>query len=737
MKAIQTLLFEEQKRIARQVIDMLPTKGGCVALLGELRMGKTVILKSVNEILTNARDPYREPVLFVSINEISSEDMFFDALIQQVAQKNESLAIMLNIQTFASSWEQFKEITKQLSNHLYSITIILDDTDYLEKNMWGAKVFRRLSSLTNNNIPINFILAGTERLKLWAEQLPNKKGIWEYLSQPPVSLKSISPQQIRDAFPNQTDIPERIIEICGGHPYCLSRFTKDLSDDEQSQILFEAFDLNLRQLQQANEWNETFRHYWTSYPLLSRQICYLLANNLLGLKQDELRRSLEMQKSKDSDVEFALDILERTGILIKRQGTGQYRLIDIFRCWYQNEMGFIANISSPILNHIIHKQNITEREKPITELLFLPEEETVLVKRDHFFFSTKLGMKSNELSIYTKKCDRVPSKKASDFREKLNELGHDLWVAFRNTEWLLEIQRSSEERHRVRVYFPTEMMGFPFELLPIDDTGTRRLGTQAPISRQLFGQGRYVNREPLSLPLAKDKRLKILIISAELNDTAWVGLDGKVQIGKPRYTEIDGFQLDPLRLEDEIYALYQTFNKIPDLVDDITIMSHQVIQGNIIHHEYPTAEAFERLLTEKQFDLLHFAGHGLFTERQKGLVFTDRLVPLNKLDGLLKKQEQLRFVYLSCCESSQMETDEFSNNLLGLAQTCLEAGVPSVLSMRWRISVGVSKRLTEAFYPAFFRSGALDQAMFEAVKQLAQDSSDFSIYASAPVLLVH
>jgi hypothetical protein len=69
----------------------------------------------------------------------------------------------------------------------------------------------------------------------------------------------------------------------------------------------------------------------------------------------------------------------------------------------------------------------------------------------------------------------------------------------------------------------------------------------------------------------------------------------------------------------------------------------------------------------------------------------------------------------------------------------VEAGVPAVLVMRWRIPVAASQRLTSAFYPAMFRTGKLDEALHVTVRQIYDEERlpARKVFAAVPVLFMH
>ena len=185
----------------------------------------------------------------------------------------------------------------------------------------------------------------------------------------------------------------------------------------------------------------------------------------------------------------------------------------------------------------------------------------------------------------------------------------------------------------------------------------------------------------------------------------------------------------------------------PDIVSEVVFLTQYNLastSGVTVRCEQATARVFRDLIEDsaQPFDMMHFAGHGLVLAdrpEEGGLLFGDELVHLTDLKNSLAAQQQLGFVYLSCCESGQLATDERTSSLLGLAHACIEAGVPAVLAMRWRITVEASLNLARAFYDALFEKRLLDLALCQAAQQVHDRERDPAkkIYAAAPVLIMH
>lgn len=738
---MQQVLADVQKRIADQILDGISPHRRCIALLGEWRMGKTAVLKHIQAELDH-------PHVYLSLAEMQpafpahqgkqSEDTFYSTLLEGLTQNLEDGPLLAArpeiIQPHLSTWGKYKTAFQALA--IRPITLLIDDADRLEAYSWGRSAFRHLSGLINTMTNLRIILAGTDRLRQWAEGLDGKRGLWDDLTQPPLILTPLPPQLVREAFPNHPPIGVKLADLCGGHPYCLRLLSANLSSYSTYHNLKEEIENRRRQFQ--TDWKETFGRYWESYDFVSRQLCYLLMLTPAGTVREELYSKLHPENITSVEVDAAVTRIINTGVLIEEEAAERLQLIGLFQDWYKTHVGLVGSLHPVQAGETVLPPQPAVEKRLITEVAFFPQDKQVMVQRGNFKTTSDMGSYLPRiLRDFPERCDEVPTQIAQKFDRNLALLGRDLWVEFGQTEWLKEVIRAAEEQHDIHFTIPIEMMGFPLELMPVDDTGTRRLGMFAPISRQLFKQGRSVNRDPLALPLDGGKKLRALIVAADVKQEILVHVDGRVRsAGFGMEGERDAVQLRQLSLSEEATSIYQAFSNRRDLVEQITFLTGaRAIPGN----QQPTAVAFTETLKHEQFDLLHFCGHGLYrVDGIRGLVFADGIVSLRELKGLLSRQNNLRFVYLSCCESGRTDSDQYNTNLLGMAQACIEAGVPAVLSMRWPIPVVVSRLLAQTFYLSFLQTGSLNQATFQAIQALDQEQRDrIYVYAAVPVLLMH
>ncbi|MEL6673901.1 MAG: CHAT domain-containing protein [Bacteroidota bacterium] len=131
-------------------------------------------------------------------------------------------------------------------------------------------------------------------------------------------------------------------------------------------------------------------------------------------------------------------------------------------------------------------------------------------------------------------------------------------------------------------------------------------------------------------------------------------------------------------------------------------------------------------LRKGAYDILHYAGHGVFDEKDpenSALIFwsepekkgsIERLTA-RELFGIVSELD-LKFVYLSCCLGSATSPAymRYGNNFLGIADSLLSAGVPTVLGYRWAVSDRNALILATEFYKSLLSQGDPAVALYQA-----------------------
>ncbi len=138
-----------------------------------------------------------------------------------------------------------------------------------------------------------------------------------------------------------------------------------------------------------------------------------------------------------------------------------------------------------------------------------------------------------------------------------------------------------------------------------------------------------------------------------------------------------------------------------------------VLQGIV------TPDRLERALLERNYDVLHFVGHGDFDGARATLHLNDaaaRPLPVDQeaLGKLLRNQMSLKLVVLNSCRGAALsDTQAF----LGMAPRLVAAGVPAVVAMQYPIRDDEALCFVQAFYGALFTSkgqGSIDFAISTA-----------------------
>ncbi len=142
--------------------------------------------------------------------------------------------------------------------------------------------------------------------------------------------------------------------------------------------------------------------------------------------------------------------------------------------------------------------------------------------------------------------------------------------------------------------------------------------------------------------------------------------------------------------------------------------------------EHPSPEALEsRLRTGQPVHILHFVGHGGFSElRGEGvLVFEDEAgngVPVGgpSLAYLLQDHPSLRLAVLNACNGARASHE---NIFAGTAQVLVQHGVPAVIAMQSEVLDETACSFAEKFYRALAAGLPVDACVGEVRRALAAE----------------
>ncbi len=169
---------------------------------------------------------------------------------------------------------------------------------------------------------------------------------------------------------------------------------------------------------------------------------------------------------------------------------------------------------------------------------------------------------------------------------------------------------------------------------------------------------------------------------------------------------------------------------LPETADEVQRVAglFDKSKARLLRRQSATEENF-RLQPLSEFDIVHFATHGLIREELPGLaepslVFTPQIGGDMLNDGLLTASQiaalplRARLVVLSACNSARYEPSIIDSGIQGLSTSFAIAGVPSVIAALWPIESALARDLIiETFHTARAGNVAIADAMAMAVRR--------------------
>ena len=285
-----------------------------------------------------------------------------------------------------------------------------------------------------------------------------------------------------------------------------------------------------------------------------------------------------------------------------------------------------------------------------------------------------------------------------NLRFQAEEIGHDLWcetfAKHPEAERAYVEARSKSQSLSLLFETPREFLGLPLEFMRSDEP-QEYLILQHPLAR--FVCGATPKREVISPQiLALAEKLRILIIASNTQPP------------------IDGVDAEAKELHN--YLKHQ--DCIP-------------VKVKLIPTERATYECVRAELRKRSYDIVHYAGHGLYnteSPEESNLYFWSEenkqgsVVPMRAGElKILLEHSEARLVYLSSCYGTATggKAALLDDDFLGLADAVAQAGVPSVLGFRWPVSDDGARRLALAFYQSLLEQGGPEFALWSARRELA------------------
>jgi tetratricopeptide (TPR) repeat protein len=155
-------------------------------------------------------------------------------------------------------------------------------------------------------------------------------------------------------------------------------------------------------------------------------------------------------------------------------------------------------------------------------------------------------------------------------------------------------------------------------------------------------------------------------------------------------------------------------------------------------------DTIQDYLSEQEYDILHFTGHGVFNEAKgRGeLLLEDEqgnMQPLTNAEfaALLRGYPSLRLVVLSACQSARTANNDAYADL---ARILLKQGVPAVLAMQYSVLDEAATLFADRFYTGLANKKPLDVALTEArlgLQMAKEEEGGERVDFATPVLFLN
>ena len=283
-------------------------------------------------------------------------------------------------------------------------------------------------------------------------------------------------------------------------------------------------------------------------------------------------------------------------------------------------------------------------------------------------------------------------------------LGGDVGVLFAAQ---LEEARKADMGLRLRVRVDQgapELMNLPWEFLH-DGDGFLVTRWETPVSRLPLGTPRRDKR-----PLERVLRM-LVVVSSPLD------LPEHRVLNTEREQEVILAALDKLQRKGSLDI---------DFCEDAAL------------------DTIQDYLSEQEYDILHFTGHGVFNEaRGRGELLLEHeqgtMQPLTNAEfaALLRGYPSLRLVVLSACQSARTANND---GYAGLARILLKQGMPAVLAMQYSVLDEAATLFADRFYTGLANNKPLDVALTEArlgLQMAKEEEGGERVDFATPVLFLN
>jgi tetratricopeptide (TPR) repeat protein len=158
--------------------------------------------------------------------------------------------------------------------------------------------------------------------------------------------------------------------------------------------------------------------------------------------------------------------------------------------------------------------------------------------------------------------------------------------------------------------------------------------------------------------------------------------------------------------------------------------------------ERATTLALQDWLVQRPYHVLHYMGHGDFSEEtgQGVLLMEDEQGQGARVDGstlgvLLRDVPTLRLVFLNACETAKATRQQACDPFAGVAAAMVLAGIPAVVAMQFPISDRAAITFAQRFYSLLSRGEPVDASVAEGRRAIRLAQPETMEWAT-PVLFM-
>lgn len=368
------------------------------------------------------------------------------------------------------------------------------------------------------------------------------------------------------------------------------------------------------------------------------------------------------------------------------------------------------------------------RAKATATLMYEPADGARNIESHRFFFTAPIGpIEVDDLRWYLEDYFRWPlgvfKERADRIEANLPSWGQDLFQAALSSKaaqealqaWLQAgLQAGANFERRFSVMVDSDL---PEGTNEAEQTNTREAASLLlSLPWELLHDGRgflFHGKHPV--------RVRRRLPNRHQQKPAATNLPIRVLLVSPRPEDV-GY------IDHRISALplVQAIEELGALVD-LTILSP------------PNFPALEVALSQQQFDVIHFDGHGVYDPRLGlgALCFEDpqdsakhNNVDAQKLAEVIR-DHRVPLVFLEACQSAQSELDPTTS----VAAALLQEGVTSVVAMTHSVLVVTARRFVTAFYRELARGARIGSAMLAGQQALHGDSFRMQVMGAGALRL--